>query len=203
MATKLTRKQAEVLEAAERLERERGYAPSVRELARELSLSAPTVQEHLVALERKGHVRRSGAAFGLEVLTRPAPRPRDQEIVQVPVLGTIAAGSPIEAIQQEGDAVPMCKDLLRGECYFLRVRGDSMRDDHILDGDLVLVRRQSSVERGEIAVALLPDGTATLKRVYRERGRFRLQPANEAHQPIYVRSLDVQGKVVSVLRRFT
>jgi SOS-response transcriptional repressor LexA len=113
------------------------------------------------------------------------------------------AGRPIEAIEEHRDAVPMCKQLLRGECYFLRVSGDSMRDDHILDGDLVLVRRQPSVERGEIAVALLPDGTATLKRVYRERGRFRLQPANEAHQPIYVRSLDVQGKVVSVLRRFT
>ena len=202
MATKLTRKQAEVLEAAERLERERGYAPSVRELARELSLSAPTVQEHLVALERKGFVRRSGAAFGLEVLAKPAPpRPVD-DIVMVPVLGAIAAGRPIEAIQQDGDAVPMCRELLRGECYFLRVRGDSMRDDHILDGDLVLVRRQSSVERGEIAVALLPDGSATLKRVYRERGRFRLQPANEAHKPIYVSQLDVQGKVISVLRRY-
>lgn len=199
----LTRKQSQVLEVARELERKRGYAPSVRELARELNLSAPTVQEHLVALERKGFVRRSGAAFGLEVLAPSEPVSATAESVLVPILGTIAAGQPIDAIEEREDAIPMPRQMLSGECYFLKVRGDSMRDDHILDGDLVLVRRQSSVDRGEIAVALLPDGTATLKRVYRERGRFRLQPANEALEPIYVRSLEIQGKVVSVLRQYT
>lgn len=198
MAGHLTRRQHDVLTTIARLERDRGYAPSVRDLGRELGLSPATVQEHLVALEKKGHVRRSGAAFGLEVLSRPEPT----DVVEVPVRGAIAAGQPIEAVEERDETVPVPKHLVSGECFFLRVRGDSMKDDHILDGDLVLVRRQSTVGNGEIAVALLPDGTVTLKRVYRERGRFRLQPANEAHAPIYVTKLRVQGKVVSVHRTF-
>jgi repressor LexA len=202
MAAALTRRQNDVLETGRRLGQARGYAPSVREIARELELSAPTVQQHLDALERKGYVRRSGAAFGLEFLDRPARATVAEESVLVPVLGAIAAGRPIEAVEQRDESIPVPRQFARGECYFLRVRGDSMRDDHILDGDLVLVRRQETVHNGEIAVALLPDGTATLKRVYRERGRFRLQPANEAHAPIYAKSLTVQGKVVSVLRQY-
>jgi len=202
VAEKLTRRQNDVLEAGRRLERTRGYAPSVRELARELALAAPTVQQHLDALERKGYVRRSGAAFGLEFLERPVRGRADDACVLVPVRGEIAAGRPIEAVEQHEEAIPVPRQFARGECFFLRVRGDSMRGDHILDGDLVLVRRQETVLNGEIAVALLADGTATLKRVYRERGRFRLQPANEAHAPIYVRALTVQGKVVSVLRNY-
>ena len=193
-----------MLVAARRFEFARGHAPSVRDLARELSLSAPTVQQHLDALERKGFVRRSGAAFGLECLDAPASErsaPSDA-CVLVPVRGEIAAGRPIEAVERHEEAIPVPRQFARGECFFLRVRGDSMKDDHILDGDLVLVRRQSTVHDGEIAVALLADGSATLKRVYRERGRFRLQPANEAHAPIYAPSLTVQGKVVSVLRNY-
>lgn len=195
----LTRKQNEVLETARRLEREQGYSPSVRELARALDLSAPTVQEHLVALERKGFVRRSGNAFGLELGQKPEGT---SDTVLVPLRGTIAAGQPIEAIERLEDAIPMPRHMVRGECYFLEVRGDSMKDDHILDGDLVLIRQQPTVDTGEIAVALLADGTATLKRVFPEKGRFRLQPANEQLQPIYVDALAVQGKVVSVLRRY-
>lgn len=198
----LTRKQSEVLETARRLEARRGYTPSVRELAREVGVTAATVQEHLVALERKGYVRRTGSAFGLRLLAPEEPRPDSGECLLVPVRGTIAAGRPIEALEEYEEAVPVPRRLVRGECYFLRVRGDSMRDDAILDGDLVLVRRQESVENGEIAVALLPDGSATLKRVYRERGRFRLQPANDAHAPIFVRTLTIQGRVVSVQRTF-
>jgi repressor LexA len=205
VAEKLTRRQNDVLEAGRRLEQARGYAPSVREIARELELSAPTVQQHLDALVRKGFARRSGAAFGLEFLDRPASaaaRAVEEASVVVPVLGTIAAGRPIEAVEQHDDGIPVARDFARGDCFFLRVRGDSMRDDHILDGDLVLVRRQETVENGEIAVALLPDGTATLKRVYRERGRFRLQPANEAYPPIFAPRITVQGKVVSVMRNY-
>jgi repressor LexA len=203
VAEKLTRRQSDVLVAARRFEFARGHAPSVRDLARELKLSAPTVQQHLDALERKGFVRRSGAAFGLECLDVPASEPSaSDECVLVPVRGEIAAGRPIEAVERHEVTIPVPRQFARGECFFLRVRGDSMEDDHILDGDLVLVRRQATVDDGEIAVALLADGTATLKRVYRERGRFRLQPANEAHAPIYARTLTVQGKVVSVLRSY-
>jgi repressor LexA len=204
MDGKLTRKQHDVLEAAHALEGKRGYTPSVRELAREIGLAPATVQEHLAALERKGYVRRSGSAFGLELLSKPRRvTAREQgDCLLVPVRGTIAAGRPIEAIEEHEEAIAVPRQFVRGECYFLRVRGDSMRDDAILDGDLVLVRSQPAVDNGDIAVALLPDGTATLKRVYRERGRFRLQPANEAHHPIYVRSLTIQGRVISVQRTF-
>ena len=198
----LTRKQHEVLEAARGLERRRGYTPSVREIARELGVSAATVQEHLVALERKGYVRRTGSAFGLQILAPEAKEDSREESVHLPVRGTIAAGRPIEALEMHGQTVPVPRSFVRGECYFLRVSGDSMRDDAILDGDLVLVRRQETVANGEIAVALLPDGSATLKRVYREPKGFRLQPANDAHKPIFVDSLTIQGRVVSVLRKF-
>jgi repressor LexA len=197
----LTKRQHDVMTAVARLERERGYAPSVRELGRELGLSPATVQEHLVALERKGHLRRSGGAFGLQLLSQP-PGAARESVVHVPVRGTIAAGEPLEAVEEREETIPMPRRLVRGDCFFLRVRGNSMRDDHILDGDLVLVRRQDSVNNGEIAVALLPDGTATLKRVYKERGRFRLQPANEALSPIFVDALHIQGKVISVQRTF-
>jgi repressor LexA len=202
MSQQLTKRQHDVMAAVARLERERGYTPSVREIARELGVSAATVQEHLVALERKGYVSRSGQAFGLQVLMPVAEAASGDDIVQIPILGTIAAGEPLEAIQQSGESVPVPRRMVNGECFFLRVRGDSMKDDHILDGDLVLVRRQDSVGNGEIAVALLPDGTATLKRVYRDGRRFRLQPANAALRPIFVRSVQVQGKVVSVQRTF-
>jgi repressor LexA len=202
MSQPLTKRQHDVMATVARLERERGYTPSVREIARELRVSAATVQEHLVALERKGYVSRSGLAFGLRVLTPIAEAVADQDVVHVDVLGTIAAGEPIEAIQQSDESIPVPRRLVTGECFFLRVRGDSMKDDYILDGDLVLVRRQDSVNNGEIAVALLPDGTATLKRVYREGRRLRLQTANSALQPKYVRSVEIQGKVVSVQRTF-
>lgn len=202
MGEALTKRQHDVMAAVARLEREHGYAPSVRELGRELGLSPATVQEHLVALERKGHLRRSGSAFGLQLLTQPSGGGRES-VVHVPVRGTIAAGKPIEAIEERGETVPMPRRIAKGECFFLRVSGDSMRDDHILDGDLVLVRQQDSVNNGEIVVALLPDGTATLKRVYQERGRFRLQPANETLSPIYVSALQIQGKVISVQRTFS
>ena len=198
MGEKLTRRQHDVLSAITRFETDRGYTPSVRDLGRDLGLSAATVQEHLVALEKKGHVRRSGAAFGLERLVQP----QSTDVVEVPLRGVIAAGRPIEAIEELEETIPVPKYLVKGECFFLRVRGNSMQDDHILDGDMVLVRRQSTVDNGEIAVALLPDGTATLKRIYREKGRFRLQPANEQHEPIFVTKLRVQGKVISVSRTF-
>lgn len=203
MTNQLTRRQRLVLDTAARLERQFGHSPSVRDIGRELGVTAATVQEHLVALERKGFVQRSGEAFGLHILDVPALKQPADKVANVPVVGEIAAGRPIEAIESVSESFPVPDSMLRGDTFFLRVRGDSMKDDHILDGDLVLISRRSTVENGEIAVALLPDGTATLKRVYRERSGFRLQPANEALKPIRVRELTVQGKVIGVFRQFT
>jgi repressor LexA len=200
---RLTRRQADVARAIETLFVRHGHAPSVRDIGRELGLSAGTVHEHLVALEGKGYVRRSGRAFGIE-LVRPLASPAVAAYAAlrgIAVLGTIAAGEPVEAVEDGDRLVPMPGlDAPESDLFYLRVRGDSMRGDAILDGDLVIVRRQDSVADGEIAVCLLEDGTATLKRVYREKGRIRLQPSNEGHEPIFVKRVRVQGKVVGVHR---
>ena len=204
MTDHLTRKQRGVLDAATAITRRQGHGPSVREIARELGVTAATVQGHLVELERKGFVRRSGTAFGLELIEQGRRRgaASADDVVEVPVVGQIAAGRPLEAIEDSSDRIPLPRSMLRGESFVLRVRGESMRDDAILDGDLVVVTRRSTAENGEIVVALLEDGTATLKRIYREEGGIRLQPANEAMAPIFVSSVEVQGVVTGVIRRF-
>jgi repressor LexA len=190
----------DVLRAIETLVGRQRYAPSVREIGRALGLSAGTVHEHLVALEAKGYVRRSGAAYGLQLVGERDAR-ATRETIEVPVRGTIAAGEPLEALEERDRLVPMQGLAVPGDAlFYLRVRGDSMRDDAVLDGDLILVRRQDSVRDGEMAVCLLEDGTATLKRVYREAGRIRLQPSNERHRPIYVDRVTIQGKVIGVHR---
>lgn len=204
MANPVTRKQRAVLETATALARRLSHGPSVRDIARELGVTAATVQGHLVELERKGYVRRSGSAFGLEVVEQGRRRGSGSpdDVVDVPVVGQIAAGQPLEAIEVGSETIALPRSLLRGESFVLRVRGASMQDDAILDGDLVVVQKRTSADNGEIVVALLEDGSATLKRIYREDGRIRLQPANEAMAPIFVTTVDVQGVVTGVIRRF-
>lgn len=204
MTEHLTRKQRGVLDAASALARRTGHGPSVRDIARELGVTAATVQEHIVELERKGFVRRSGSAFGLELIEqgrRRSATPAD-EVVDVPIVGQIAAGLPLEALESAGESIPLPKSMLRGDSFVLQVRGDSMRDDAILDGDFVVIQKRRTAENGEIVVALLEDGSATLKRLYREASGFRLQPANESMAPILVEHLEVQGVVTGVIRRF-
>ena len=211
----LSRKQAEVLRAIERFARREGRAPSVRELGEKLGRSAATVQQHLAALVRKGLLRKDGTAHGLalvkdEARARGAAVLVDDGVAQtagapraagrvVPLVGRIAAGAPIEAIAQRGEelVVPGAP----AGSFALRVRGDSMVEDHILDGDLVIVRPAKAVGAGAIAVCLLEDGCVTLKRVYKERGRVRLQPANAALRPLYVRDVEIQGQVFAIWRR--
>ncbi|MEW6742027.1 MAG: transcriptional repressor LexA [Planctomycetota bacterium] len=211
---KMSRKQKEILESLRRFARERGYVPSIRELADQVKRSASTVYQHLMALKKKGYLRSDGTAHSWEVFPEdggssergkgpdkgwgPIPEaPR----VAVAVRGTIAAGSPIEAIEDPRETLHLPLSLAREGCYALRVQGRSMEDDHILDGDIVIIHPQPSVENGAVAVVLLEDGSATLKRVYREKTRVRLQPANSEMAPIYVRRLVIQGKVVGLVRK--
>lgn len=121
--------------------------------------------------------------------------------VRVRIAGTIAAGAPIEAIEDTRESRVFPADMVPADAFALKVRGNSMIDDHICDGDLVIVKPQQQVHDGEIAVALLDDGSATLKRVFREQGRVRLQPANAAMAPIYAADVTIQGRVVGVWRR--
>ena len=197
----LTRRQKATLDAIRRFAADWGYMPSVAELARALDLAKSTVHFHIVSLTRKGYLSHDGTDHGLRLAAEPAVSTRvEPEALEVPVVGTIAAGLPLEAFEEHGESVAVPARLVRGETFALRVRGMSMIDDGIFDGDLVVVRSQPDVEDGEVAVALLEDGSATLKRVYRERDRIRLQPANPAMQPIYVSAIRVQGRVVGLLR---
>lgn len=195
----ITKKQHKVLETIRVFVLDNDYSPSVRQLGQVLRLSPATVQQHLDALEKKGFIKRTGSAYGVGLVDdEQGPR----GIVSVPVIGQIAAGEPILAVEDREDSLPLPESMLgSGEFYALRVRGRSMVEDHILDGDLVVIRRQQTAENGEVVVALLEDGAATLKRLYREGGRFRLQPANADMAPIYVEELEVQGKVTGIVRQ--
>jgi len=227
----LTRKQRQVLTAIQRFSTLNGYMPSVRELGRELGGLAPaTVQHHLSMLRRKKYLEHDGGAHGLRLSagaqaeTLPErgdgpgggdgaaggggsdPGSWGMEIpgmqVVVPLLGSIAAGKPLEAVEESDEYVPIPASLARGSCFVLRVNGDSMVEDAILDGDLVVVQSCEKVDNGEVAVALLPDDTATLKRVYAEGNRVRLQPANSSMAPIYADQVRIRGRVVGLVREF-
>ncbi len=200
----LTKRQREILDYLTRYISDHGYAPSFEEIADTMGYgSLATVHEHLTNLERKGVIRRSyNESRGIEVLTT-ARRPG---VAELPLLGAVAAGQPIEAVADEETlAVPESLLPPTGESYVLRVRGESMIDEHIRDGDLVVVHARQTARNGETVVALVDGTHATVKKFYRERdGRVRLQPANATVAPIYVRPEDVQiqGVVVGVIRRY-
>lgn len=229
MAFNLSAKQLAVLQCLRRFARDNGYMPSIRELARERSIAVATARQYLDALKLRGWLQSDGTPHGLSFRTglvdeldaldaaqgsavaapgrkstpsrKPPGGPAAPDVgTQVPVVGCIAAGHPLEAIEVEGGSVVVPQAMARPGAFALRVRGSSMVDDHILDGDLVIVAPQPRVDNGEVAVVLLEDGTATLKRVYREKGRVRLQPANATMKPIYVTRLRIQGRVTGVLR---
>lgn len=196
----LTRRQRDIVAFFEDYTRSEGMSPTLEEIAVSLGVNKVTVFGHVAELERKGVLVRSarGVSRGLQIAPRAAAADRSTTL---PILGSIAAGAPIEAIE-----VPEELDLAQltppgSDCYALRVRGDSMIEDGIHDGDLVLVERREDARNGQIVVAVLPDETATLKRIYREQGRIRLQPANAAMKPRIVDEVEVRGIVLGVIRR--
>jgi repressor LexA len=179
---------------------EHGYPPSVREIAEAVGLaSTSAVHHHLVKLEREGKLQKQ--ATRSRALT--VPDSLGGRVVRAPIVGEIAAGSPIYAYPDRSETLGIPSELAsRGRSTFvLRVRGKSMIVDHIDDGDFVVVQEQSTARDGDIVVALLEDSTATLKRFFRERDRIRLQPANGSMSPIYARDVQIQGKVIGVIRR--
>src|SRR5919197_5445248 len=180
---------------------ERGYPPSVREIAEAVGLaSTSAVHHHLTKLERDGRLNKE--ATRSRALSLPGMN--GGRVVQAPVVGEIAAGQPIHAYEDRSEMIGLPSDLAAGrgrETFVLRVRGKSMIEDHIDDGDFVVVQEQSTARDGDIVVALLEDNVATLKRFYKERDRVRLQPANGATSPIYARDVQIQGKVIGVIRR--
>ena len=197
----LTKRQKELLDYLGAYIEQHGYAPTLEEIGRNFSLgSLATVHKHLQNLERKGHIRRlPNRSRALEVMPRDGAR----VTVQVPLLGRVAAGIPLEPVEVP-ESVALPEEMLgRGETFALRVQGDSMVGDGILDGDVVVVESRNSVENGATVVALVR-GEATLKRFFRERGRVRLMPANERLAPIVAPAdeVEVRGEVVALLRRY-
>ncbi len=200
----LTRRQREILDYLNGYLEANEYAPSFEEIARHFNYnSLATVHEHLTNLERKGYIKRTyNESRAIEVL----PSEVNPRAIELPLLGLVAAGTPIEVLAtQEMIAVP--EDFVRhgGSHYVLRVRGNSMIDEQIRDGDYVVIRERQHADNGEMVIALINDSSATVKKFYRERdGRIRLQPANEAMEPMYIHENDVtiQGIVIGVLRKY-
>ena len=200
----LTKRQREILTYLATYSEEHGYAPSFEEIATQFNYnSLATVHEHLTNLERKGYIKRAyNESRGIELI----PSEIFSRAATLQLLGTVAAGMPIEAIQMP-ETIGVPEDLVRrsGNHYVLRVRGNSMIDEQIRDGDFVIVNEKHTADNGEMVIALIDGTSATVKKFYRERdGRIRLQPANETMNPIYVHENDIsiQGIVVGVLRRF-
>ena len=198
----LTPRQLEVLKLIRRHIAANGFAPTLQELADILSVSTVTVFEHVRALERKGLLRREKhKTRAMELVEDPD---KSSRVRPLPLLGYIAAGSPIEAVQESEDIdVTELLRITHGEDLFvLGVRGDSMVDEQIRDGDYIIVQRRDSARNGETVVALVEGREVTLKKFYREGDRIRLQPANAAMAAIYARDVQIQGIVVGVLRKY-
>ncbi len=201
----LTRRQREILDFIGDFMEENRYSPSLEEIAEHFGLSSvATVHKHLTLLQDRGAIRRSGwnQKRAIEIVG-PEPSETDSA-VQLPVLGLIAAGEPIEAIADNETVTVPAQFVPRGRRTFvLKVKGNSMVEDHILDGDSVIVQESPTADNGQTVVALLDGENATLKKFYREKKHVRLQPANESMPPIIVkeRDLTIQGIVVGLLRK--
>lgn len=205
----LTRRQKEVLDFIAAYQVENGYSPSYEEIARGLKLaSIATVHKHISALDKKNYLQRShNQSRSIEVAPRylqEQRRNRQQASLEVPVLGTIAAGKPVEPFADPA-SVSFADFVGHKDTYALRVRGDSMIEDHICEGDMILVENTVQARDGEIVVALVGGAETTLKRFYREPGNMiRLQPANSRMSPIRVpaQDVEVQGRLLAVLRKY-
>lgn len=199
--TSLTPKQLRVLTFIRDFSHARGYAPTMQELADEFGVSKVTVFEHIAALQRKGYLNRSRHKARSLQLSDDIDFPDDRP-TRLPLAGTIAAGRPIEAIE-EREVVDLEEMFVSPHGTFvLRVRGDSMLGDNICDGDFVIVERRDTARDGEMVVALVEEEEATLKRIYRTPTGVRLEASNPAFEPIFAKNVRVQGVVVGVLRRY-
>ncbi|MBL8761429.1 MAG: transcriptional repressor LexA [Phycisphaerae bacterium] len=201
----LTPKQLRILQLIRDWRVRRGYSPTMQELADEIGVSKVTVFEHVEALIKKGAlIREPNKARSLSIADGIAV-PDESRPLRFPLVGKIAAGNPIERVpdMEEIDLVDVIGSGTRGDSTFaLKVEGESMRDEGILDGDYVLIERTQVAQNGDKVVALLPDGSTTLKTFYKEDDHIRLQPANPAFDPIRVKFCQVQGIVKGVVRRY-
>ena len=200
----LTPRQTDVIVAIRNYRHLHGYAPTMQELADQLGTSKVTIFEHVGALEKKRVLRRDKHKARSLELVGDERLPDESRSTKLPLLGSIAAGSPIEAIENREELDLETLFHAKAGVYVLKVRGESMIEDHLCDGDFVVIERRETARNGEQVVALLDSGEATLKRFYREGGKIRLQPANRAMQPRMVDAdrCKVQGVVIGVVRSY-
>lgn len=204
MPITLYKRQKQILDFIKQYIEKYGYSPTLAEIAGSIGVSSlATVHEHLQALVQKGVIKKfEGAVRGIEVL--------DSKIstalkgIELPILGFIAAGQPIMTYTDPNATINIPTAMISGKkrSFVLQVKGDSMIEDGILDGDYVVIEEQNMANNGDIVVALLDNGLATLKRFFKEPNRIRLEPANAAMEPIYTTNVKIQGKCVGVIRRF-
>ncbi len=195
-------KQKQILDYIKENLRSKGYPPSVREIGKAVGLSSSsTVHTHLNKLEALGHIKRDPTKpRAIDVLDE-APW-RQKTVIPVPHVGLVTAGQPILAVENIEETYPLPAELIGSEdsVFMLSVKGDSMINAGILDGDYLLVRQQSSASNGDIVVALIDNEEATVKRFFKETGRIRLQPENDSMEPIYAKNVSIAGKVIGLFR---
>ena len=201
---KLTNRQSEVLDFIKSYIAKHGYPPAVREIGAALGLSSPaTTQSHITALENKGYIKKTNSKYrSLEIVGNNEYL--NEDVVQVPLLGKITAGSPIEAIETPDEYFSLPAYLIpnKEEIFTLRVSGESMINAGIFDKDIVIVQRQSVARNGDIVVAMTDDNEVTLKRFYKEAGHIRLQPENDTMAPIILSNCSILGKAIGLYRKF-
>lgn len=203
MSQPLTKRQKELLDFIRRFSSKHGFSPTYEEMASALGVSSlSTIHDHLEQLVKKWFIKiYRGSVRGIEIIKDDLKKDFNQ--VDLPLLGFIAAGKPIEAItQSETISIPASLLKARKKAFVLKVRGDSMVEEGILDGDYVVVEEQAQASNGDIVVALIDGAFATLKKFYREKNRIRLEPANAKMKPIYAKNVVIQGKVRGVVRAF-
>lgn len=197
----ISEKQRQVYDYVVEFVKTEGHSPMIRDIAQRFGFSSPaTVHKYLVALEQAGLIVRGKRNALVQLL----PEEHGTEAIDVPLLGRIAAGRPIDAVNND-QTVSIPKEMLgRGRTYALRVVGDSMIDEHIADGDFIIVEHCEQAQNGQTVVALVEDMGATVKKIYYEKGQIRLQPANTKYQPMmfHPSGVKVQGRVIGVMRRY-
>ncbi len=204
MAVTLYKRQRQIVDFIAQYIQKNGYSPTLKEIAVSLGVSSlATVHEHLEALQRKKIIKKhEGAVRGIELIDRTFLQM--SESVDLPLLGYIAAGRPIDPHPDQDATFKVSPEMISGKrrSYVLQVKGESMIEDHIQDGDYVVIEETQSVSDGDIVVALLDNGLATLKRFFKELTRVRLEPANSTMSPIYATNVQIQGRVVGLIRKF-
>lgn len=196
----LSPRQKQIFEYIKEFLKKRGYSPSLKEIGKRFGVGKSTIHQHVEALKEKGYLDKT--IYQPRTIEIMKDR-KISDLVAIPLLGTITAGEPIETYQIP-EKIEVPKNLLSkgGENFALKVSGNSMIDEGIFDGDTVIIKRQQTAENGENVVALINDSETTLKKIYKEKGGFRLQPANPDLKPIFTKELTIQGKVISVIRNF-